>query len=106
MPANAAALPAGLSEVSRLATLLADRVLDAQIASRPVLDGHIRALLEAALLLREYDLELPSLLSQVMHGVAESDAQAPAEMQRNAEVTEDEAGRMAWLLRPFQGSKG
>lgn len=41
---------AQLSEVSRLATLLADRVLDAQIMSRPVPDEHIRALSEAALL--------------------------------------------------------
>ena len=47
------------SELSRLATRLADRVLDAQIARRPVPGSHIRTLLEAALLLREYGQELP-----------------------------------------------
>lgn len=43
-----------ISEVSRLATLLAERVLDAQIAIRPVPDSHSRSLLEATVLLREY----------------------------------------------------
>lgn len=59
----------GLSEVSRLATLLASEVLDAQIMRRPVPDSHIRSLLEAALLLREYGAELPPLLDQIMQGV-------------------------------------
>jgi hypothetical protein len=42
-----------LSEVTRLATLLADRVLDAQIMSRPIADVQIRALLDAALVLEQ-----------------------------------------------------
>ena len=62
----------GLSEVSRLATLLASDVLDAQIMQRPVPDGHIRSLLEAALLLREYGVEFPPLLGQIMQGVDKS----------------------------------
>lgn len=94
-----------LSEVSRLATLLADQVLDAQIMSRPVPDGHIRALLEAALLLKEHGQELPSLLGQIMHGVPAKQDQAPSETQQGA--AEDEAtGRLAWMFRPFQGKKG
>ncbi|MCJ2075291.1 hypothetical protein MKK68_06410 [Methylobacterium sp. E-016] len=59
---------ARLSEVARLAGLLADQVLDAQIMSRPVSDQHIRTLLSAAFLLDEYGLPLPSLLQQIVHG--------------------------------------
>jgi hypothetical protein len=106
MSTEAVGLPAGLTEVSRLAALLADRVLDAQITSRPVPDGNIRVLLEAALLLREYDQELPSLLSQIMHGAAAPEVPALVEVQQSAQEGESEAGRMAWLLRPFQASKG
>ncbi|MCJ2111576.1 hypothetical protein MKK64_10265 [Methylobacterium sp. E-025] len=62
------ASPERLSEVSRLAGLLADQVLDAQIMSRPVSDQHIRTLLSAAFLLDEYGLPLPSLLQQIVHG--------------------------------------
>ncbi|TXN67822.1 hypothetical protein [Methylobacterium sp. WL6] len=57
-----------LPELSRLAGLLADQVLDAQIMSRPVPDQHIRTLLSAAFLLDEYGLPLPSLLQQIVHG--------------------------------------
>jgi hypothetical protein len=96
---------ARLSEVSRLATLLADRVLDAQIMSRPVPDEHIRALLEAALLLKEYGQELPSLLSQIMHGVDKPEADVPPEVQQKADAADDDVSCLAWLFRPFQGTK-
>lgn len=96
---------AQLSEVSRLATLLADRVLDAQITSRPVPDGHIRTLLEAALLLTEYGQELPSLLVQIMRGVDKPEAKVPAEVQQKAHAADDDISRLAWLFRPFQGTK-
>ncbi|TXN08262.1 hypothetical protein FV222_01115 [Methylobacterium sp. WL103] len=62
-----AASPDRLSEVSRLAGLLADQVLDAQIMNRPVPDKHIRTLLSAAFLLEEYGVPLPSLLQQIVH---------------------------------------
>ena len=97
--------PEGLSEVTRLATLLADRVLDAQIARRPVPDSHIRSLLEAALLLREYGQELPSLLSQIMHEVDKPGADVPVEVQAKADEAEDDVNRLAWLFRPFHGTK-
>ena len=97
--------PDRLSEVSGLATLLADRVLDAQIMSRRVPDGHIRSLLEAALVLREHDRELPSLLKQIMHGISEQRTQDHVEASQSA--PEDEATeRLAWMFRPFQGAKG
>ena len=98
--------PQGLAEVSRLSRLLADQVLDAQIMNRPVPDSHIRALLEAALLLREYGQELPSLLSQIMHAVDKPEADVPVEVQAKADAAEDDVSRLAWLFRPFQGTKG
>jgi hypothetical protein len=58
-----------LSEVARLATLLADRVLDAQIMSQPISDLQIRALLDAALVLEEHQMPLPPLLTQILHEV-------------------------------------
>ncbi|MFB8786991.1 hypothetical protein, partial [Pasteurella multocida] len=64
--------PAGLSEVSRLATLLADQTLDAQIKSRPIPDDQVQALLDAAVLLDEYGQELPPLLGQIVHEIGTS----------------------------------
>ena len=58
----------GLSEVSRMATLLAGDVLHAQIMGRSIPDSHIRALLDAAVLLKEHGLDLPPLLGQLMLG--------------------------------------
>lgn len=58
-----------LSEVARLAALLADSVLDAQIMRRPILDAQIQALLDAALLLEEHEVPLPPLLKQIVHEV-------------------------------------
>ncbi len=61
------ASPERLSELARLAGLLADQVLDAQIMGRPVPDQQIRTLLSAAFLLDEYGVPLPSLLQQIVH---------------------------------------
>lgn len=123
-----------LPELSRLAADLATNVINAQIEGQPVPDGHIRSLLDAALLLREYGVALPTLLGQIMAGVAEPEVRSPvgesgsveavpveclpaksgpqgsgpAEPPRRAPRAEDDddAGRLAWLLRPFQEAKG
>lgn len=128
-----------LPELSRLAADLATNVINAQIEGQPVPDGHIRSLLDAALLLREYGVALPTLLGQIMAGVAEPEVRSPigesgsveagsveavpveslpaksgpegsgpAEPHRRAPRAEDDddAGRLAWLLRPFQEAKG
>ncbi len=95
--------PAGLSEVSRLATLLADQALDAQIMSRPIPDDQVQALLDAAVLLDEYGQEIPPLLGQIVHEIGSS---APERAVRSAKrADEDEVGRMAWMLRPFRSAK-
>lgn len=65
-------LPERLSEVARLAGLLADQVLDAQIFSRPIPDQHIRTLLSAAFFMEQYGVPLPSLLQQIVQGAKRS----------------------------------
>lgn len=101
-----AVLPSGLFEVSRLAAILAERVLDAQIMNRPVPEGNIRALLEAALLLRDYDQEPPALLGQIIHGATTPKAAVAVMTQQDALGRSGKGGRIAQLLRPFQASKG
>lgn len=94
-----------LSEVSRLATLLSDQVLDAQIMKRPIPDVHVRALLDAALLLEEYGRPLPPLLGQIMHEVG-ADARADrAGLEARDDAERSETRGMAWLLRPFRGER-
>ena len=96
------ASPERLSEVSRLASLLADQVLDAQIMSRQIPDQHIRALLDAALLLDEHDVPLPALLTQIIHEID----RGTGRMSTAPDAAEHaEVKGMAWLLRPFQGRK-
>lgn len=82
-----------LSEVARLATLLADRVLDAQIMSRPILDAQIQALLDAALLLEEHEMPLPPLLKQILHEVErtsdEEDTDEPHQREQRSPPESD-----------------
>ncbi|MBY0257608.1 hypothetical protein [Methylobacterium sp.] len=89
-----------LPELSYLAGRLADRVVEAQVAGEPVPDDHIRFLLDAALLLQEHGVGLPSLLGQIMRGAAEPEIRMPRVDE------DDDAGRLAWLLRPFQETRG
>lgn len=87
-----------LPELSDLAGRLASRVVEAQIAGAPVPDDHIRFLLDAALLLQEHGVGLPSLLGEIMRGAAAPEIRMPRIDD------DDDAGRLAWLLRPFQQS--
>ncbi|TXM91536.1 hypothetical protein FV222_24280 [Methylobacterium sp. WL103] len=69
--------PERLFEVLRLATALADRALDAQIAGRPVPADQASALAKVAGLLQDYGVEWPPLLTQALHGlVPDADAVA------------------------------
>ncbi|WP_128564972.1 hypothetical protein [Methylobacterium crusticola] len=61
--------PTGLSEVSRLADLLAERVLDEGLGSEVTPIAHVRALVDAALLLEEYGLEMPVHLGRIIREV-------------------------------------
>lgn len=103
---RAAAPTDRLPELSRLAALFARTVLDAQIQGRPVPDDQIRFLLDAALLLNEYGAELPSPLDQIMQDASAPKVPEPSADRPAPEAQDDDAGRLAWLLRPFQGLKG
>ncbi|MCJ2132287.1 hypothetical protein [Methylobacterium sp. E-045] len=112
-PSSTASDPAGrLSEVSRLASLLADRVLNAQIASQPIPKAHIHALLDAAIILEKYEMRLPPLLEQMVETLEDEDAGKPSGIGSEEAATEAAGGeeadakRLAWLFRPFQGTKG
>jgi hypothetical protein len=84
--------PERLAEVSRLSTLLAERVLAVQAAEEPVPKADINALIDAAIILDKYEVDLPVPLGQIIDQISDAE--------------DNEAGRLAWLFRPFQGSKG
>src|ERR1700710_2707936 len=96
-----------LSEVTRLATLLADRILDAQIMSRPIADVQVRALLDAALVLEEHGIPLPPLLMQILHEVDRNPEGRATERVASdgAEGAsgQGEGGGFSRLLRTFRG---
>lgn len=107
-----------LSEISRLAGVLAERVLDAQIMSEPIQDVQIKALLDAALLLEEYAVPLPPLLTQILHEVSDdvfgdgdsAETTPSGETEAPVGAAESESGSaktlsFSRLLRPFRGSK-
>ncbi len=100
-----------LSEVSRLASLLADRVLAAQIDSQPIPKAHIHALLDAAIVLENHGADLPPLLEQMVQKLEDSEADMAEQIgaERTADALSEGKdagdGRLAWLFRPFQGTK-
>lgn len=91
-----------LSEVLKLANLLSEQVLDAQIVKRPVPEDHLRSLLEAALLLEEHQYPLPPMLGQIMDEIASVRSQdAPAEVDAQDDVERKGASGITRLLRSF-----
>lgn len=77
-----------LSEVLRLCTVLADRVLDARIMGQPVSADQAVALAKAARLLQDCGEEWPPLLTQALHELAEkaTGTEPPAEVQQSDNV--------------------
>ncbi|WP_455989303.1 hypothetical protein [Methylorubrum extorquens] len=51
-----------LGEVARLASLMADRILEAQIMERPIPQEQLNALVNAAWLLQDHDVPWPPLV--------------------------------------------
>ncbi|GJD32984.1 hypothetical protein PMNALOAF_4265 [Methylobacterium adhaesivum] len=86
--------PRRLNELSQLASRLAERVLSEQDADQSIPEGHIHALLDAAILLDKYEAEMPAALSQIVDQVDDASRES-----------DDGASGLAWLLRPFQGTK-
>jgi hypothetical protein len=81
-----------LAEVSRLSTLFADRVSATQAAGQPVPKAQVNALLDAAVILDKYEVDLPAPLGRIVDQIGEAE--------------DVEAGRLEWLFLPFQGTKG
>jgi hypothetical protein len=88
-----------LSEVSRLAGQLADRVLSAQIASQPIPEAQIHALLDA------YAVKLPPLLEQMIGKVEDDERDNPAAGCK-ADGAGVDAERQAWPSPHSEGTKG
>nr|USU32939.1 hypothetical protein NG677_04350 [Methylobacterium sp. OTU13CASTA1] len=86
--------PRRLDELSQLAARLAEQVLSEQWAGQNIPEGHIHALLDAAILLDKYEAEMPAALSQIVDQVDDA-----------SQNSDDGASGLAWLLRPFQGTK-
>ncbi|WP_110352234.1 hypothetical protein [Methylobacterium sp. B4] len=56
-----------LGEVARLATLMADRILEAQIMDRPIPQEQFTAFVDAAHLLQERGVPWPPLVEQILN---------------------------------------
>ena len=93
-----------MADIARMAELLTDRLLNDQIMGRQVSREGIAALLKASSLLKDYGQPIPPLLSQIVQDFGDEDSPGSPEGQDEDEP--DDAERLAWSLRPFQGSDG
>lgn len=96
-PAQSIALPSPprrLDELSRLADLLAERVLRERAEGRSIPEAHIHALLDAAILLDKYEADLPATLDRIVDQIEGARREA-----------ENGASGFAWLFQPFQGTR-
>ena len=93
-----------LAEIARMADVLADRILQAQIMRRPVKESDVLALLEASLLLNERGQETPPLVVQVVQRLYAAKA-AEADHETDDEERQD-TERLARSLRPFREQDG
>lgn len=86
---TAAASPERLSEVRRLTEALVDRLLEAQIAGRPVPQEQSEALMKAALYLRECNLPWWPTLTQALHELSRETDEAASDEAVMAETFKD-----------------
>ncbi|ABY30265.1 hypothetical protein [Methylorubrum extorquens] len=91
-----------LSEVVRLATLMADRILEAQIAARPIPQEQFNALVNAAWLLQDYDVPWPPLVEEVLYEAGRRLNRGEAAPEAADHEPEDD-GALAGLTRFFGG---
>ncbi|WP_157064279.1 hypothetical protein [Methylobacterium tarhaniae] len=64
--------PSGIAEMARLADLLAERVLAEGLGRGSTPIAHIRALVDAAMLLEDYGQEMPPSLERMIREVREA----------------------------------
>lgn len=75
--ASAEGQSAKLGEVARLATLMADRILEAQIMDRPIPQEQFTAFVDAAHLLQEQGVPWPPLVEQILNDAGKPGATDP-----------------------------
>jgi hypothetical protein len=91
-----------LSQVARLATLMADRILEAQITCRPIPQEQFNARVNAAWLLQGHDVPRPPLVEEVLHEVGRRLNQGEIASEA-ADLEPDDYGALAGLARFFSG---
>lgn len=91
-----------LDEVARLATLIAERIFDAQNTGRQIPPEQFTALVAAARLLQEQDVPWPSLVEDVLYEAGKRFSEANG--ATGAPEPEPESdGSLAGLSRFFNG---
>lgn len=100
--ASAEGQSAKLGEVARLATLMADRILEAQITERQIPQEQFNALVNAAWLLQDHDVPWPPLVEEVLHEAGKRLNRGEAAPETADPEPEDD-GALAGLTRFFSG---
>lgn len=100
--ASAGAQPEKIGEVSRLVTLAAERILEAQTTERPPSQELFIAFVSAARLLEEHDVPWPPLVEQVLFEAGKRFSRTDAEPSA-AERENEAAGVVAGLTRFLSG---
>ena len=100
--ASAGTQPEKIGEVSRLATLAAERILEAQMTERPPSRELFVAFVSAARLLEEHDVPWPPLVEQVLFEAGKRFSRADAEPPE-PERENEAAGVVAGLARFLSG---
>jgi hypothetical protein len=77
--------PRSISDISRLAGQLAERVVQAQLFGKRAPEADIRLLMDAAMLLEQYGEELPLLLVPIVQEVRAGMA-APADAEPESDA--------------------
>lgn len=91
-----------LCEVARLATLMAERILEAQITGRKIPPEQFTALVDAARLLEEQGLPWPPLVEEVLYEAGKRFSEADATPVAQEPEPEGD-GALAGLTRFFSG---
>ena len=94
--------PDKLGEVARLATLIAERILEAQITGRQIPPDQFTALVDAARLLEEQGLPWPPLVEEVLYEAGKRFSEAEA-APKTADLDPEDNGALAGLPRFFSG---
>ncbi|GJD58826.1 hypothetical protein [Methylobacterium dankookense] len=96
--------PNKLAEVLRLATLVAERVLEAQLIERPVPSDQFNALVSAVRLLQDQNVPLPPLVEQVVSELSKRLSQVEAAPDDSSSEPEAEHDSVIAGLTRFLGA--